>query len=256
MSRSAIAALILANLLVAVQAVRGGWGYYETLLIYWCEALIIGAYNVVRLLLVGVLGRAPLGATIGQWVDLGPWYNRLFLTVVGAGFFVAKFGAFALAVGFLVVALPAGLPDTGSSRDMRVLEGLRAVGPGLFIAVVALLVSHGVSFVRNFLLRREYLHMNVTHRDRLALRAHVPGGCRARGRPGGGRPGAGAGGCDRIHDRDHSAQARRRRGESFFRTPLDCGLGRQKSSDSRANLTKAAVLPRLAFSASVSSASA
>ena len=161
MSRSAIAALILANLLVAVQAVRGGWGYYETLLIYWCEALIIGAYNVVRLLLVGVLGRAPLGATIGQWVDLGPWYNRLFLTVVGAGFFVAKFGAFALAVGFLVVALPAGLPDTGSSRDMRVLEGLRAVGPGLFIAVVALLVSHGVSFVRNFLLRRESLHMNV-----------------------------------------------------------------------------------------------
>jgi Family of unknown function (DUF6498) len=70
-SRSAIAALILANLLVAVQAVRGGWGYYETLLIYWCEALIIGGYNVVRLLLVGVLGREPLGATIGQWVDLG-----------------------------------------------------------------------------------------------------------------------------------------------------------------------------------------
>jgi hypothetical protein len=35
------------------------WGYYETLLIYWCEALIIGAYNLLRLLVVGLASEQP-----------------------------------------------------------------------------------------------------------------------------------------------------------------------------------------------------
>jgi len=55
-SRFGLAALIAANLLIAVQALHWGWGYYQVLLIYWGEALVIGAYNVLRLLVVGLFG--------------------------------------------------------------------------------------------------------------------------------------------------------------------------------------------------------
>ena len=44
MSRTGLAAL--ANLFVAFQALRHEWGYYETLLIYWAEVVILGGYNL------------------------------------------------------------------------------------------------------------------------------------------------------------------------------------------------------------------
>lgn len=55
MGRTSLAALIIANLFVALQTLRHEWGYYETLLIYWSEVVILGAYNVLRLLLPAML---------------------------------------------------------------------------------------------------------------------------------------------------------------------------------------------------------
>ena len=59
--------LVAANLLVALLAVRHRWGYYETLLIYWAEVAVLGGYNVLRLLVVGVFGAAPFGAWAGRF---------------------------------------------------------------------------------------------------------------------------------------------------------------------------------------------
>jgi hypothetical protein len=161
MSPAGLVALILANLVVALEALRHDWGYYETIMIYWCEGLIIGGYNVLRLLVVGLFGAQPFGAWVARWVDFGGLLNRALYTAVGIACFVAKFGAFALGVGFLVMALPAFLSDGGNASDARVLKGLSAVGPGVATAVAALLLSHGVSFVRNFLVGREYARLNV-----------------------------------------------------------------------------------------------
>src|SRR5688572_7759334 len=99
MSRMGLTTLVLANLVVAFQTLRHEWGYYETLLIYWSEVVILGAYNVFRLAVVGVFGAAPLGAWAARWVDLGSRLNRFLFTAVGVGFFVLKFGAFALGIG-------------------------------------------------------------------------------------------------------------------------------------------------------------
>ena len=44
--RLALAALVVANLLVALQVLLRGWGYYEMLLIYWFEAVIIGGVRL------------------------------------------------------------------------------------------------------------------------------------------------------------------------------------------------------------------
>jgi hypothetical protein len=159
-SRTGLITLVVANLVVALQTLRHEWGYYETLLIYWTEAVILGAYNVLRLMVVGVFGVAPLGAWAAKWVDLGSTFNRLMFTVVGVTFFVLKFGAFALGIGVFVLLLPAMLRSDGEGGT-SIPRALSAAGPGLLIATGALCLSHGVSLVRNFFMGREYDHLNI-----------------------------------------------------------------------------------------------
>jgi hypothetical protein len=112
------------------------------------------------LLVVGVFGSAPFGAWAARYVDLGSRLNRLVFTLIGVGFFIFKFGAFALVIGLFVVLLPAMLQE-GESGALAVHRALVAAGPGVATAIAALVLSHGVSFVRNFLLRREYDRIGV-----------------------------------------------------------------------------------------------
>lgn len=161
MSRSALVALVIANGFVAFQTFRHEWGYYEVMLIYWLEVVILGFYNVLRMLVVGVVGAAPLGAWAARWVDLGSALNRLGLTAIGVGFFVVKFGAFALTIGLVVVLLPAFLDVEDDGAGAGLHRALMAAGPGLLIAAGVLGLSHGVSFTRNFLAGREYDRIDV-----------------------------------------------------------------------------------------------
>ncbi len=161
MSRSALVALVIANAFVAFQTFRHEWGYYEVMLIYWVEVVILGFYNVLRMLVVGVAGAAPLGARAARWVDLGSPLNRLALTAIGVGFFVVKFGAFALTIGLFVLLLPAFLAVEGDGTGASLHRALMAAGPGFLLAAGVLGLSHGVSFARNFLAGREYDRIDV-----------------------------------------------------------------------------------------------
>lgn len=129
MSRTGLVALIVANLFVALQTLRHEWGYYETLLIYWGEVVILGLYNVLRLMVVGVFGAAPLGDWVARWVDLGSGLNRFIFTAIGVGFFVVKFAGFALVIGLFVVLLPAALMPDGDGGGVAVNEALVSAGP-------------------------------------------------------------------------------------------------------------------------------
>lgn len=161
MSRSALGALIIANAFVAVQAFRHDWGYYEVMLIYWVEVVILGLYNVLRMLVVGVVGAAPLGAWAARWVDPGSALNRLALTAIGVGFFVIKFRRLRPHDRSLRSPV-AGVPDRGE-RWLRLAlhRALLAAGSGFLIAAGVLGLSHGVSFARNFLGGREYDRIDV-----------------------------------------------------------------------------------------------
>lgn len=149
-------ALLAANLVVALIVLARGWGYYEIMLVYWCEAVIIGGFNVARMIVVGLAGDP-----FGKWVDVGNVGARLFLTVVAIGFFIAKFGAFALGMGVLVVYLPEFLSHSRGTGGVDIWHGLRAVGGGVAKAAAVLLASHAISFVMNFLWRGEYRNTNM-----------------------------------------------------------------------------------------------
>jgi hypothetical protein len=153
-------ALIAANLAVALLSVVRGWGYYETLLVYWLEALVIGGYNVLRLLVVGCFGERPLGAWFARNVEVTPG-ARVFFTLIGTGFFVVKFGGLAIGVGLLAILLPAAFAGQAESAGSTVLRALGSAAPGVAVAVGMLVLSHGVSFVRNFVGRREYARLTV-----------------------------------------------------------------------------------------------
>lgn len=144
-------ALLVANLGVALVSLAGDWGFYEIALVYWFEAMIVGGFTVLRLIVVGLAG-APLGSL----VTVEGAGSRLFLLVLVVGFFVVKFGAFALSMGVLTIAIPSiiGAGDDSGSSD--VWTGLFAVGQGVILVVLALVASHAISFALNFIGKREY----------------------------------------------------------------------------------------------------
>ena len=147
MSQAALIALVLANLVVAAIVLLQDWGYLAVLVAYWWEAVIVGAFNLARIVTVCLIGE-PFGPRVGV-ADPG---SRVVLALLLCGFFSMKFGGFALMVGFAILASPALL---GGSDD-AVFEALGDIAPGIPLTVGVLLISHGISFVANYLGRREY----------------------------------------------------------------------------------------------------
>ena len=102
-----------------------------------------------------------MGTWAARWVDLGSALNRLAFTAIGVGFFVVKFGAFALTIGLFLLLLPALLAVEGDGSGAGIHRALMAAGPGFLLAAGVLGLSHGVSFARNFLGGREYDRIDV-----------------------------------------------------------------------------------------------
>ena len=152
--------LVAANLIVGVLALRGDWGIVQLITLYWFEALVIGGFNVLRLVVVGLFGEQPFGARLSRWLTGESFLDRLLLTVIGVGFFVFKFGFLALTTFvsaiFVSVELEAGGPKGSGAGAWFGAEEV-PIGPVILILVA----SHGVSFVWNFLIRREYRTQSV-----------------------------------------------------------------------------------------------
>ena len=120
--------LVVANVVPLVGVVWFGWSLFGVMWLYWAENGIVGAYALLRILTAG-------GGEDGA--------SKLFL----GPFFAAHFGGFWLVHGAFVVSLfgePGRGPLTGFYTDVPV-EGL-----------VALVLSHGASFVLNYLGRGEW----------------------------------------------------------------------------------------------------
>lgn len=123
-------ALILANLLPLAGTVFLGWNLGEVMVLYWAESAVIGFFNLAKM------------AVIGRWA-------ALFTGV----FFIAHFGAF-MAVHFMFIY---GIFVEGMQAPAEAeLQQVAAMFIGLWPALAALFVSHGISFFVNFLGRREY----------------------------------------------------------------------------------------------------
>lgn len=125
-------ALIVANLVPLLGVLFGGWNLDEVMVLFWAESAVIGLYTLLKM------------AVVGKW-----WapFSGLF--------FVGHFGGF-MAIHFLFIyeMFVRGINAQGSGPGA--VEALTHLFTPLWPALLALFLSHGVSFALNFLARREY----------------------------------------------------------------------------------------------------
>ena len=157
-SPAAVGALVAANVLPLAGVVWFGWGVFDVLAVYWVESGVVGLLNVPKILLAR--GESGDGTTFtatvnGRPLDLsGPDESDLVdgprvyaANVPVAGFFALHYGIFWVVHGvFVLFGLPAFAGASVGSID---------VGAAL-LGGVAMAVSHGGSFVVNFVGREEY----------------------------------------------------------------------------------------------------
>ncbi|KAA1192010.1 hypothetical protein F0M18_10850 [Pseudohalioglobus sediminis] len=129
--------LIAANIVPLLGAVFWNWDLGLVMLLYWAESAVIGFFNVCRMIV------------IGKWQALG-----------AAPFFIAHFGGFmAVHFLFLYTFFLGGLTDESSGNPQ--LQEVAGLFIGLWPALLALFISHGYSFLHNFLGRREYVGRSI-----------------------------------------------------------------------------------------------
>ena len=138
--------LVGANLVPLAGVAVFGWSLFELVLIYWLENGVVGAYNLLR------MGTARGGSpTVPEKVFRGAFFT------VHYGLFWAVHGAFVFSLfghGF-------GAPN-GLAQPFSLPPGTaEALGPGVALGVLSLVLSHGVSFAQNWIAGGE--------RDRVGL---------------------------------------------------------------------------------------
>jgi uncharacterized protein DUF6498 len=133
--------LLAANLVPLVGVLFLGWSVFATVLLFWLENVIVGVFNVLRM-------------AWAQPDNPAIWLGKLFLIP----FFIVHYGGFVTVHGILVLALFAGKgagPMTGGFPGPTTF--LHAVqGAGITTAALVLVVSHGFSFLFNYVGAGEY----------------------------------------------------------------------------------------------------
>jgi len=129
--------LLVANALPIVGVLVLGWTVFPLVLLYWLENVIVGGFNVAKLLLA-------------QPREPASWAGKLFLVP----FFVVHFGGFTFVHGVLVLALFGPKGTQAFDLLSTVPTAIRANHLGW--AVVSLVLSHGFSFYWNYVRNGEY----------------------------------------------------------------------------------------------------
>ena len=115
--------------------------------IMWCDCILIGLFGILKLFFIPI--------RLGPEADAHPRVAFI-LRMLGRGF-VAAF--FAFAYGFLLVCVTALLGGL-AGEEMRIRKWYnfdeKTFFLGLWIPVALLLAGHALSFLWNFLIKKEY----------------------------------------------------------------------------------------------------
>ena len=141
-----MAALVVANLVPLVGVLGWGWDAFILLLLFWLENVVVGFFNVLRMALAQGDGAGRRG-----------W------KVVDVFAFVVHFGAFTMAHGLLLFTIfSQATGGAGAEPGTLVpLAWTQIQTHRLGWSLLALFVSHGISFVSNTVLGGEYRRMRV-----------------------------------------------------------------------------------------------
>lgn len=111
------------------------WDIGELILLFWAESAVIGFYNLLKM------------ARIGNWsvLFLGP-------------FFIGHFGGFMVVQLLFIYGFFINDPSVGTDIPVdQVLADFALLLP----ALLGFFISHGVSYLSNFIARREYEKLDI-----------------------------------------------------------------------------------------------
>jgi hypothetical protein len=146
-SYGALAALIVANLIPLAGVLFLGWSVWQILIIYWLENGIAGIFNVLKMQKAEGTDDASATLTINGRPASGDSRAALI------PFFCIHYGIFWVVHGVFVLTLPVfGAAATGGESSF----GTTPDPLVLAFAVIALFVSHGLSYWFNFIGGGEY----------------------------------------------------------------------------------------------------
>ena len=146
-------ALVLANLVPVFGVLLLHWDVGAIVVLYWTENLVVGFYNLIKMLLTG--GKSALG-------------SMLFFCLHYGGF-CAIHGMFVLELTQFAGEISSQLPDASWPGPLVVIQKILYFGEQIFAAAppefgwacIALLLSHGASFLLLFVGQQEYRHTSV-----------------------------------------------------------------------------------------------
>ena len=138
MRKPSVYSLVVTNLIPIFGVLFLHWSLFSVMFFYWLESAIVGAYNIPKMMMATV-------STDGNKSDTKAPYH-LTGRLGFSGFFLVHYGMFVLGHGLFVFELfgPADL-------------SLQAI----MLGVIALLVSHGISFKLNYIDSREYRKVSI-----------------------------------------------------------------------------------------------
>jgi hypothetical protein len=157
LQRLPLISLIAANAIPVFGVLFAGWDAFNIVLLYWAENIAVGFYNILKMAFVRM--KDPKGHS-----------GKLFMIP----FFVLHFGGFTGIHGVFVLTM---FRKSGGEFMNRVnwpcflafvqillnvmREAYSVMSPNMRLAMLALFISHGVSFFYNYLIKGEYARTDL-----------------------------------------------------------------------------------------------
>ena len=152
-----LAALILANIIPIWGVLFLNWDAFYIVLLYWAENLGIGFYNILKI-------------AFAKGSERGKHHRKVFLIP----FFTVHYGGFMAAHGIFVLAIfKKKIPELMSGKAwpcflvfVQLLLGVirqmyLIITPAVKFALLALFISHGISFAYHYFYKQEYVRAKV-----------------------------------------------------------------------------------------------
>lgn len=135
-----LAALVAANLVPLVGVIGFNWSLRGVLLLYWAENVVVAAYAIARMFMVGGFSAAPVSLFFSFHFGMFMFVHLVFLLAFSSDDFAGGGAGSHAAAPFTPGDVARSIP---------------------WLGVAALVISHGISFIREFWLAGEWRHTDV-----------------------------------------------------------------------------------------------
>lgn len=148
-SMVALVALVIANLVPLLGVLFAGWNVWMILIVYWLENGIVGLFNIAKM--ARAEGR-DVGSAASWRVNGQPADQMAKASLIP--FFIVHYGIFWLVHGVFVWTLPVFGAMESETAAVDMTTGFEPIA--IPAAVIALTISHGLSYWFNFIKGGEY----------------------------------------------------------------------------------------------------